>query len=144
MERIHHMSETSENKHQKTVLILEDEPDVMTYLETLLQDHGYRTLRAANGREGAERLKTEKPDLVSLDITMPEQSGIRFYRDLKENPETSGIPVVVVTAVTGYGGDPEPFERFLSTRKQVPPPEAFLSKPIDRDEFIRVISELIG
>lgn len=74
---------------------------------------------------------------------MPEQSGIRFYRDLKDNPELASIPVVVVTAVTGYGGNPEPFKQFLSTRRQVPPPEAFFSKPIDRDEFIDKVSSLL-
>ena len=56
---------------------------------------------------------------------------------------TSVSPVVVVTAVTGEGGDPEPFRKFLSTRKQVPAPEAFFSKPIDREEFVRVVKAVL-
>jgi CheY-like chemotaxis protein len=129
---------------KKKILILDDEPHVVTYLTTLLEDNGYATLSASNGIEGMEKTKAEKPDLITLDITMPEQSGIRFYRDLKDNPELSGIPVVVVTAVTGYGGDPEPFEKFLSSRKQVPPPDGFLSKPIDRQELLDLVAKLIS
>jgi CheY-like chemotaxis protein len=128
---------------KKTILILDDEPHVVTYLRTLLEDNGYATESAANGIEGMERIRANKPDLITLDITMPEQSGIRFYRNLRENPEWTSIPVIVVTAVTGYGGDPEPFERFLSTRKQVPPPEGFLSKPIDQKEFLELVQKLL-
>ena len=78
-----------------------------------------------------------------LDITMPEQSGIRFYRNLKDDSELANIPVVIVTAVTGFGGDPEPFKHFIGTRKQVPPPEAFFSKPIEQKVFLDTVSKLL-
>lgn len=127
----------------KKILVIDDEPHVVTYLEALLQDNGYETASAANGREAMEKVKTEKPDAITLDITMPEQSGIRFYRDLKENPEFKDIPVLVVTAVTGYGGDPDTFENFLKSRRQIPPPEGFFSKPIDRGEFLQAVEGLL-
>ena len=133
----------AEPGEKKKVLIVDDESHVVTYLETLLQDNGYETASAFNGKEGMERLKKEKADLICLDITMPEQSGIRFYRDLKEDPQLDSIPVVIVTAVTGLGGDPEPFKKFLSTRKQVPPPEAFFSKPIEQKPFLDTVASLL-
>jgi len=136
------MSETGEKKKKK-VLIVEDEDHIVTYLATLLQDNGYETIAAFNGKEGMAKVKSEMPDLVCLDITMPEQSGIRFYRDLKDDPKLASIPVVIVTAVTGYGGDPESFKNFLSTRKQVPPPEAFFPKPIDEQTFLETLSRLL-
>lgn len=129
---------------KKKILVLDDEPHVVTYLETLLRDNGYQTVSASNGREGMEKVQSERPDLVCLDISMPEQSGVRFYRNLKDDPQLSSIPVVIVTAVTGYGGDPEPFKRFVSTRKQVPPPEGFLSKPIDKQEFLDTIARILS
>ena len=135
------MNDTERQKRR--ILVLDDEPHVAKYLETLLHDNGYETLSAPDGKEGMEKVRSEAVDLVCLDISMPEHSGIRFYRDLKDDPKLSAIPVVVVTAVTGYGGDPEPFRRFLSTRKQVPPPEAFLSKPIDKQEFLETIAKLL-
>ncbi len=137
------MTEAQTDK-AKTILVLDDEPNVVTYLETLLRDHGYQTVSASNGKEGMEKAKSEKVDLVCLDISMPEQSGVRFYRNLKDDPELSSVPVVVVTAVTGYGADPEPFKRFISTRKQVPPPDGFLAKPIDQQEFLDTIARILS
>jgi len=135
---------TESQVDKKRILVLDDEPHVVTYLQTLLQDNGYETVSASNGKEGMEKVRSEKVDLVCLDISMPEESGVRFYRNLKDDPKLSAIPVVIVTAVTGYGGDPEPFKRFISTRKQVPPPEGFLSKPIDKQEFLDTIAKLLS
>jgi two-component system phosphate regulon response regulator PhoB len=116
----------------------------VTYLETLLQDHGFDTLSAVDGIDGLAKVKQEHPDLVALDISMPRKSGIRMYREMREDPSTSSIPVVVVTAVTGYGGDPEVFHKFLGSRRNLPPPDAFVAKPIDRDDFIKIVSGLLG
>ena len=137
------MGKTTKAKGKK-ILIIDDEAHIVTYLETLLQDNGYETNSAGNGKEGFEKAKNERPDLICLDINMPEQSGVRFYRNVKDDPELSDIPIVVVTAVTGYGGDPEPFKKFISTRKQVPPPQAFFSKPIDREQFIAQVDKLLS
>ena len=134
----------TESADRKTILVVDDEPHVVAYLEMLLQDQGYATLSAANGREGLEKTKAHRPDLICLDITMPEESGGRMYRNLKEDPDLAAIPVLVVTAVTGLGGDPEPFRHFLDTRKSVPPPEGFFSKPIEREEFLARVDEILA
>jgi len=129
---------------KKKVLVIDDEPDVVTYLTMLLEDNGFETVSAANGIEGMAKAKEIKPDLICLDITMPEQSGIRFYRNLKDEADLAHTPVVVVTAVTGKGGDPKPFEEFLSTRKVIPPPEGFFSKPIDREAFLDEVKRILA
>jgi CheY-like chemotaxis protein len=134
----------TEKGDRRTILVVDDEPHVVTYLEMLLQDQGYATLAAADGREGLEKVRAHRPDLICLDITMPEESGVRMYRNLKEDPDLARIPVIVVTAVTGLGGDPEPFRSFLSTRKHVPPPEGFFSKPIEREEFLKKVGEVLA
>jgi CheY-like chemotaxis protein len=129
---------------KKKILVIDDEPHVVTYLETLLQDQGYATISAKNGNEGLEIARAERPDLICLDITMPEKSGIALYRELRADSDLAAIPVVVVTAVTYYGKDPEPFKRFLSTRRKVPPPDGFFSKPIDRAEFVEAVGKLLA
>ncbi|HXK36321.1 MAG TPA: response regulator [Candidatus Paceibacterota bacterium] len=129
---------------RKKILILDDEPSVVTYLETLLRDNGYDTVSASDGSEGMEKALSEKPDLITLDISMPEKSGVRFYRELKDSPDLASIPVLVVTAVTGYGGKPEDFQKFISSRKHVPPPEGFVAKPINRDELLKEIGNLLS
>jgi CheY-like chemotaxis protein len=134
----------AERGEKKTVLVVDDEPHVVAYLTMLLEDQGYATLSAADGREGLEQATAHVPDLICLDITMPEESGVRMYRNLKEDPRLASIPVLVVTAVTGLGGDPEPLRSFLSTRKSIPPPEGFFSKPIDRGEFLKKVGEVLA
>ena len=129
---------------KKKILIVDDEQGLVTYLETLLQDNGYDTVSAPDGRIAFDKLKSERPDLVTLDISMPETSGIRFYRNLKEDPELAKIPVVIVTAVTGKGGNPEEFKKFISTRRQVPPPEGFIAKPVEQEELLSTIRSLLS
>ena len=127
----------------KKILIIDDEKSIRTYLETLLQDNGYETVTANDGIEGMEKVNSEKPDLVALDISMPEQSGVRCYRDIKENSETTSLPVIIVTGVTGWGGKPEEFQKFISSRKQIPPPDGFIAKPIDQEEFLAAVAKVL-
>ncbi|MBI4881338.1 MAG: response regulator [Planctomycetes bacterium] len=129
---------------KKKILVIDDELSIVKYLEALLQDNGYATVAAMNGNEAMEKVRSEKPDLICLDITMPEKSGIRFYKELREDPNVAAIPVIVVTAVTGYGGDSETFRKFLSDRRQFPPPNDFIAKPIDREEFIKRVAKVLA
>ena len=128
----------------KTILIVDDEPDVVSYLEMILRDNGYETLTAANGNEALKILRESRPDLVTLDISMPESSGTRFYVELKKDPELSSTPVFIVTAVTGFGGDKYGYEKFISHRRLVPPPEGFFPKPIDREGFIAAVNNQLA
>jgi CheY-like chemotaxis protein len=126
----------AENK--KLVLVVDDEPDTLAFFSTLLEDHGYAVAMAKDGAEALRRVQERRPDLVTLDITMPEKSGVRFYRDLRESAEWKGIPIVIITGISGD------FERFISTRKQVPPPEGYLSKPVDQEKLLETVRKLIG
>lgn len=127
-----------EKKMKKKILIIDDEPDVLTYLSTLLEDNGYMTITARNGVEGMEKLLEFKPDAVTLDVTMPEKSGVKFYRECKESAELKNIPIIIVTGVS------EDFEKFISTRKQVPPPDGYVSKPVNKEEMIKLLKKLVG
>ncbi len=127
----------------KKVLVVDDEKDVCVYLSRLLQENGYRVSSAADGNAAMREVETERPDLITLDLSMPQSSGVRFYRNLKERPEFRDIAVIFVTGVTGPGG-PSDTEHFYSTRRQVPPPDAFVAKPIDPDEFLAVVNKLIA
>ncbi len=127
----------------KKILVVDDEKDVCLYLGKLFEDNGYSVVCARNGNEAIESVEGEKPDLITLDLSMPDKSGVRFYREVKANPELSRIPVVFVTGVTGFGGSSSDTERFYSSRHQVPPPDGFIPKPIDPDEMLSVVDRLI-
>ncbi len=122
----------------KTVLVVDDEPDARDFLATVLEDNGYATVLAKDGNEAISILEAGAPDLVTLDITMPEKSGVAVYRKLKESDDLKSIPVIIVTGVSGE------FEKFISTRRQVPPPEGYVSKPVDHEQFLKMVAELIG
>ena len=129
---------------KKKILVVDDEADVVTYLETLLRDNGYETVSAGDGAEAMEKVKSEKPDLVTLDISMPKASGARFYKDVKQDPALAGTPVVIITAVTGADGDPNAYEKFISARKAVPAPEGFLAKPIIPGELLELVRKVLA
>ena len=119
-------------------MVVDDEPDARDFLGTVLEDNGYTTVMARDGVEAISILEAGAPDLVTLDITMPEKSGVAVYRKLKEDDQLKSIPVIIVTGVSGE------FEKFISTRRQVPPPEGYISKPVDHEQFLKMVAELIG
>ena len=123
---------------QKTILVVDDEKDVVHYFKTLFEDNGYRTLTAMDGVEAMEKIRAEHPDLVTLDITMPNKTGVTVYRDIKENDELKNTPVLIVTGV-----QPE-FRKFISTRRQVPPPEGYLEKPVALGDVLAEVRRIIG
>ncbi len=122
----------------KKILVVDDEPDVVTYLASVLRDSGYEALEAFNGEEAMEKVLKEHPDLVTLDITMPEMTGVKAYRKMKEDPVLSKIPVVIVTGVS------HEFKQFISTRSQVPAPEGYLEKPVKPGELLAEVRRLLG
>jgi len=124
--------------NRKTILIVDDEPDVLKWLSVLFENNGYRAITAEDGFEGFEKAEAEHPDLITLDISMPRESGIKMYRNLHESKELSQIPVIMVTGVSSE------FERFISTRKQVNPPAAYFEKPIKERELLEKVRELVA
>lgn len=122
----------------KTVLVVDDDPDARDFFITVLEDTGYATVSARDGNEALKRLEEGIPDLVTLDITMPEKSGVGVYRKLRETEEYKGIPVIIITGVSGD------FKQFISTRRQVPPPEGYLSKPVEAEELAAKVKELLA
>jgi CheY-like chemotaxis protein len=122
---------------KQTILIIDDEPDTVTYFSSVLEDNGYATITAKDGAEGIERVRQTRPDLITLDVTMPETSGVRCYRDLRESEEWRTIPVIIITGVSGD------FRTFISSRKHVPPPDGYLSKPVDSAELLKLVRTLL-
>ncbi len=126
-----------EENRQRTILIVDDEPDVLSYLGAFFEDHGLKVLTARDGKEGFEKARQFLPDLITLDITMPEESGVRMFRDLQEDPASAGIPVVIITGISSD------FRRFLATRKHLRPPAGYFEKPVEREQLLARVQELL-
>jgi CheY-like chemotaxis protein len=115
----------------KKILIIDDEPDIITYLEKLFENEGYETVTAPDGHAAQDVLKKENPDLITLDLQMPNETGTDFYRHIHRDEKYSKIPVIVISGVAG---------RHLAIRE----PVAVLDKPIDQDELIKIVKDTIG
>ena len=128
----------------KKVLVVDDDPDIRLFSVTVLEEHGYTPLEAADGVEGLKMIREEKPDLVILDIMMPRQSGIRLYRELKTDKSLKNIHVIVLSGIAK--------RTFLRSQKaltdfgspDVPEPEIYLEKPVEAEDLAQTIKGLIG
>jgi len=103
-----------------------------------LDDKTAFELEAADGIEALEKVQESRPDLIASDISMPEKSGVAVYRTLKEDDGLKSIPVIIITGVS------DDFKKFISTRRQVPPPEGYISKPVDFEQLLDMVNGLLG
>jgi signal transduction histidine kinase/DNA-binding response OmpR family regulator len=111
------------------ILIADDDPGIRKYLSQLLEQEGFRVISAANGRRALELARSEQPDLVTMDLRMPEMDGKTAIKCLRENAETSRIPVIVISEVAISGG---------------PIGDAFVDKPIEEEQLLSSIRRLLG
>ncbi|MBW1764082.1 MAG: response regulator [Deltaproteobacteria bacterium] len=115
----------------KKILIIDDDPNIVTYLTDFFGDNGYETCSATDGIEALDVVKKERPDLITLDLEMPEEWGPRFYRKLSQEKEFKNIPVIVISGLSGSK---------YAVQKAV----ASITKPFDRDELLNIVKESIG
>lgn len=119
----------------KTVLIVEDNELNMKLFNDLLEAHGYGTLQTRSGVEAVELARTHHPDLILMDIQLPEVSGLQVTQWLKDDDELKDIPVIAITAFAMKGDE----ERIRQGGC-----EAYLSKPIQVAKFLETVRNYIG
>jgi len=128
----------------KKVLVIDDDPDVRLFSVTVLEENGYTALEASNGEEGLAMIKSEKPDLIILDVLMPRQSGVRLYRELKTSKALMDVPVIILSGIAK--------KTFLRSQKtltefggaEVPEPEIYLEKPVEAEELAETIEKALN
>lgn len=128
----------------KKVLVVDDDPDVRSFVITVLDENQYIPLVARDGVEGSEMIEKDPPDLVILDVLMPRGSGIRLYHKLKTTEKYKRIPIIMFTGIA--------LSSFLKSQKvldefkgeEVPEPDIYLEKPADPEELAAAIKKKIG
>ena len=125
-------------EYKAKILIVDDEEDITTFVGTLLEDNGYSVIKAADGKQGMAKAKSDSPDLIILDICMPEETGVRMFRNLQEEAQTAMIPVIVLTGIT------HEFKRFIENRRHLRPPAGYFDKPPNREQLLTKVAELVG
>lgn len=119
----------------KTVLIVEDNPLNMKLFNDLLEAHGYRTLQSTNGMEAMELARAHRPNVILMDIQLPEVSGLEVTKWIKDDDELRATPVIAVTAFAMKGDE----ERIRQAGC-----EAYISKPISVAKFIETVKSYLG
>ena len=118
----------------KRILIVEDEEAVRELEKFILEQYGYEVTEARDGLEGLAKAEFRKPDLILLDLMMPDVSGGRMFEEMRKHPATAGIPIVVVT------GKPDAHEMFDDEIGA----ENVVMKPFEADALIDRIKNHIG
>ena len=119
----------------KTILIVEDEPKNMTLTRDILKISGYETIEAVDGRQGIDKAKSAKPNLILMDIMMPKMDGYAACREIKADPATKNIPVIMLTAV-GYD-----LNKKLAKQMGA---DGYVTKPFSRQQLVDAITLLLG
>jgi len=110
------------------ILIVDDEPDFVALLKKRLEANGYEVINASNGDEGLKMIKTDKPDVVLLDILMPKKDGYTMFQEMKDDESIDRTPVIVLTA--------KPYMKDLFAMEGI---RDYLIKPVeDEDLLLRI------
>jgi DNA-binding response OmpR family regulator len=146
----------------KKVLVVDDDENTVKFLTAALTQNGYETIGAHNGKEGLEKVQSENPDLVLLDVMMPKKTGFVLFKQLRRDEKTKDIPVIMLTGVAEVLEDLDsqsedtherPYDKLReSLRKTIRDmreegqvkPDMFIDKPIDPELVIAKVKELIG
>ena len=120
----------------RKVLVVDDEEDIRTFLLTVFADAGAALCEAESGEEALRVAAAERPDVITLDLSMPGMGGVQAYVALRSHPDIGHIPVCIVT------GHPE-FRRVIYERP-VPAPDGFVCKPIDPVELVRTVRRILA
>jgi two-component system alkaline phosphatase synthesis response regulator PhoP len=120
---------------QRTIMVVDDNPDIITIVKTILEGKGYNVLSASSGQELLSLLDNQKPDLIILDIMMPEMDGLEVLGRLKGVTETASIPVILLTAKVQY-------EDVLGGYKLGA--DYYITKPFTSTQLVNGINLLLG
>ncbi len=146
---------------EKDVLIVDDSEECVIYLTEILEELEIPYRVARNGKEGMQAIRDKTPDLVLLDLMMPQKGGIAVYQEMKKDPELDKVPIFIITGAseaTGVdmlSGEPLPAQDYADdfTRRfgdrihdqlQSMAPDVFIEKPIDHEDVARRIKEVLA
>jgi CheY-like chemotaxis protein len=122
------------------VAIVDDEEDITTFLGLALEDQGYRVVSTTDAAAAMELLEKSRPDLICLDLIMPEQTGISLYAALHRHPELGQVPIVILSGLSVR----EDLPRLLEQAGGLPEPASLIEKPVDIGYLLDTVARLTG
>ncbi len=131
------------SESKKMVLVVDDDDDVLDFLATVLDDHGFEAQTASDGEEALEKVKEATPDAITLDLVMPGKSGVRFYGELRKLPACANIPVIVITGHAGGETGRDDLKGIVKAMA-ISGPASYLEKPLKAGNFIKTVKSALG
>lgn len=119
----------------KTVLIVDDEPNIVLSVEFLMKREGHEVQTAGDGQEALDKIAEDRPDLVILDVMMPRKNGFEVCAEIRANPDLAGLPILILTA-KGREGE---MKKGLSLGA-----DAYITKPFSTHELVAKVNELLA
>lgn len=123
----------------KTILVVDDEKEVLDWLEKKLSGENYAVLRASAAKEALEKTRESNPDLVLMDIVLPDMEGSDVVRTLAEDPMTKDVPVIFMSGIISREDDPTQLELNVGGRLY-----KALSKPFEFEELLKEIKKILS
>ena len=124
----------------KKILIVDDDPDLVEAVSTILESKGYAVAAAYGGIEGLEKAKSENPDLIVLDVMMPDKDGYEVCKELKADEKYRSIPILLLTAVVSKISA----TKYTQQMGMETEADDYVDKPVEPDELVRRIEVLIA
>ena len=124
------------SEDQMRVVCIEDEPEMIDLVRLILGRKGFEVIGAAGGIEGLEKVKRERPDIVLLDLMMPDMDGWEVYQQIKADPELCDIPIVVVTAKA------QSIDKVLGLH--IAKVDDYITKPFGPQELLESVEKILG
>jgi len=120
---------------KKKVLVIEDDEKNLRLMEDLLEFNGYIVIKAMDGKQGVDSVRTEKPDLILMDIQMPVMDGMEATKILKGDEETRDIPIIALTSYAMQGDEQRIRESGC---------DGYMTKPIDVKHFLKEVDQILN
>ena len=119
---------------KKTILVVDDEPNALFVTSQILKDQSYQVITAENGRDGVSMATENQPDLILMDIVMPDMHGFQAKRKISRATETKHIPVIIVSSKD------QETDKVWGERQGA---KGYITKPVDKDKLVELISQLL-
>jgi CheY-like chemotaxis protein len=128
---------------KKKILFVDDELDMRIFLSTVLKTSGFEAFAARNAIEGIRKAREVAPDLIIMDVMMPQAGGVTLFQELRQDAQLRGIPVIMLSGVREKAFAHH--LKMLNTRldNSLPPPDAYMEKPLDPARLVETIHRLL-
>lgn len=125
------------------ILLVDDEPDAVEFIQDLLEDNGYAVITAGTATDGAALIHERDPDLVCLDVLMPGESGISLYQKMRADPVMQKIPVIIISGMS-FSRELKPLDCLtLPDGTHIPEPNAVVEKPVAIEQMMSAVRRLL-